>query len=234
MTADHPQQAASGGKERAMCKVLIRALILVGLGVGIGIVHAQIGERAKPRLTAAELGTGEPKPGPDGASAAPAQAPAEPIKASPAAQPDSGRAAAPQPAPVNPPASAVKEPEVGHFISLQQAKELFDRKAHGSWDGIFIDARPYHEFTAGHIPGSMHIDKKYFDGKVPSKIKDYLPGTEVVIYCHGEQCTDSEAVATRLVALKLQIGPIKIIKEGFPGWQSAGFPVDTGGEVGFQ
>ena len=101
-------------------------------------------------------------------------------------------------------------------------------------DGIFIDARPYHEFTEGHIPGSMHIDKKYFDGAVPKKVRDYLPGMPVVIYCHGENCTDSEAVTARLIALKRSIGPIQIIKEGYPGWTKAGYPVDSGGEVGFE
>jgi rhodanese-related sulfurtransferase len=122
-----------------------------------------------------------------------------------------------------------------YMISLARAKELYDLKAKGQWDGIFIDARGYDVYLQGHIPGSMHIDKKYFDGAVPKKVMLYLPGSEVVVYCQGEQCTDSEAVAVRLQALKLNIGPIHIIREGYPGWAAAGYPVTKNGEgeVGF-
>ena len=31
----------------------------------------------------------------------------------------------------------------------------------------------------------------------------------------------------------MHIAPIYIIKEGFPGWKNAGYPVDKGEEKGF-
>jgi hypothetical protein len=40
-------------------------------------------------------------------------------------------------------------------------------------------------------------------------------------------------VAIRLQALKLNIGPMHIIKDGYPGWVGAGYPTVTGGEEGF-
>jgi len=236
-----------------MAKVLVRALVLVGLGIAIGCVHSQIGDRPvtglsqqpsqsskpqpsqplaeKPAPVQPPGGTatvkGDPKPGGDGQSdhpGTPGKEPGTPVTGS-----NSGPAVAPPPTQPSAPANPAEK----YFISLAKAKELFDLKAKGQWDGVFIDARGYDNYLEGHIPGSMHIDKKYFDGKRPEKVRMYLPGVEVVIYCHGEQCTDSEAVAVRLQALKLNIGPIHIIKEGFPGWAAAGFPVDKGGEVGF-
>lgn len=120
------------------------------------------------------------------------------------------------------------------FISLEEAKALHDKGV------IFIDARTFIEYTEGHIQGAMHCDKKYFDGAAPKKVRDYLPGQEVVVYCHGAECTDSEALVKRLIALNLNIGPYHIIKDGFPGWQEKnktdpkGYPIDKGGEVGFQ
>jgi rhodanese-related sulfurtransferase len=234
-----------------MVKTLIGAILLTGIGIGAGYVHAQLNKQGQnPLIT--KLPAQQPQqtpaikpdvPAPAGNQAEP-PAPATEAPDTTAKQPDAPAPAGqtpgptaqapaaqpPAPAPANPPAAA----ESDMFISIARAKELYDQKARGQWDGIFIDARPYQDYTAGHIPGSMHIDKKYFDGAVPKKVRDYLPGMPVVIYCHGENCTDSEAVAARLIALKRSIGPIYIIKEGYPGWTKAGYPVDSGGEVGFE
>jgi rhodanese-related sulfurtransferase len=136
----------------------------------------------------------------------------------------------PRPAPASgEPAKSVD----GRLISIDRAKKLFDEQALNGQSVIFVDAREFWHYTDAHIPGAMHIDKKYFDGAAPKKVLKYLPGNAVVVYCMGADCSDSEAVATRLEALHLNIGPIFIIKDGLPGWQAAGYPVDKGGEVGF-
>jgi rhodanese-related sulfurtransferase len=225
-----------------MAKVLLRALVLIGAGIAIGCVHSQIGQRPVTGLSQPPV-----QPAPAKAGGEKPSAPAvsrDPIKGGETV-PDNPKTPGPgtgtavtgtgdqpkAPPPVQPAPAA--NPAEKYFITLAKAKELYDLKAKGQWDGIFIDARGYDDLTKGHIPGSMHIDKKYFDGAVPKKVTLYLPGTEVVIYCHGEQCTDSEAVAIRLQALKLSIGPIHIIKDGYPGWVGAGYPVAAGGEEGF-
>lgn len=115
------------------------------------------------------------------------------------------------------------------FISLAVAKKLFDSK-----NAIFIDARPKDEYFKSHILGAMQLEKGDLDGPPPAKVSNYLPGMEVVVYCHGELCTDSENVVKRLLALNKGIGPYHIIKAGFPGWEAAKYPVDAGREVGFE
>lgn len=127
------------------------------------------------------------------------------------------------------------KPEVddGVHISVARAKEFYDLPPSNPKKPIFIDARNHDDYKDGHVPGSMWIDKKYFDGAAPKKVTDYLPGMSVVIYCHGADCSDSEAVAKRLQSLNRGIGPMYIIKDGFPGWVKAGYPVDKGEEVGF-
>jgi rhodanese-related sulfurtransferase len=221
-----------------MCKTLFRALLLIGLGVVAGFAHAQLNRKGDNPIVVSLPQQGQ--------QAVQQQETGQPVAVG--GQPETGRPEAPEsasgdsagtPVPVVPiqpdPAAAAQAPAAddGYFISVAKAKELYDGKRTGAWDGIFIDARPYSEFLAGHIPGSMHIDKKYFDGAVPAKVRNYLPGMPVVIYCHGENCTDSEAVAVRLIALKRDIGPIHIIKEGLPGWEKAGYPIEKGPEVGF-
>jgi rhodanese-related sulfurtransferase len=155
------------------------------------------------------------------------------------APPATGPQAVVKPQPVGPTgqtgATQTANPLDQYFISLDEAKKLFDAKK-----AIFIDAREYVEYTEGHIQGAMSLPKRRFDGAVPKPVREYLPGAEVVVYCHGADCTDSEAVVKRLIALNMNIGPYHIIKDGFPGWQDrnktdpAGFPIDKGGEVGFQ
>lgn len=115
------------------------------------------------------------------------------------------------------------------LVSLESAKQMYDE---GS--AIFVDARPYAEFVEGHIRGSMHCAVKYFGGATPAKVRQYLPGNAVIVYCHGQTCTDSFDVAVRLKALNLKIGPIYVLREGLPAWIKAGYPTDKGGEVGYQ
>lgn len=115
------------------------------------------------------------------------------------------------------------------FVSLDYAKKLFD-----SHSAVFIDARPKAEFLKSHITGAMQLEKGDLDAAPPAKVLNYLPGSAVIVYCHGQLCTDSENVVKRLVALNKGIGPFHIIKDGFPGWEAAKYPIETGPEVGFE
>lgn len=165
---------------------------------------------------------------------APAQA-AAPAPA-PAATAAAPKAAAPATAPAAPKGGASgggASASSDIMIPLARAKEIYDAQEVGGRGVVFVDARNWAEFSAGHIRGAMWIDKKHFDGAAPRKIREFLPGNAVVVYCHGELCTDSEAVVRRLHALNLGIGPFFILSDGFEAWKRAGYPVDSGSEVGF-
>ncbi|MFN0131351.1 MAG: rhodanese-like domain-containing protein [Phycisphaerales bacterium] len=126
-------------------------------------------------------------------------------------------------------ASTPTTPTNPYFIELAEAKRHFD-----SASAIFIDARDIKEYRLGHIQGAMHLSKDAFGGIPPAKVKNYLPGQRVILYCHGADCSDSDAVIKRLIASNFGIGPYHIIKDGYPGWKAAGYPVEAGDEVGFQ
>lgn len=150
--------------------------------------------------------------------------------------------AAPPPAPpVTPPATPAggvtpaDEAASKWFITVERAKELFDSKEVNGRQVIFIDARTFLEFRdEGHIRGAMHYATAYTRGRPQPKVTNYLPGSAVVIYCHGELCTDSIEVGRYFESLKLDIGPVFVLKAGFPAWKAA-YPhlVDKGNEVGF-
>jgi rhodanese-related sulfurtransferase len=202
---------------------VLKVLTLLFLGLAVGLAaswNSNVQLHVAPPPIAPKMpaaGTGTTGPAPTGASAP--SGPAAPTGATPAAQ--TGPAA---PTGAAHPASAAE----AYFISLPDAKKLFD-----SGTVIFVDARAFAEYRDGHVRGAMHLDKGRIAGSI-SKIRGYLQGVEVVVYCHGAECTDSEAVIKRLQALNLGIGPYHILKDGFPGWEKAGYPVDKGDEVGFQ
>lgn len=160
---------------------------------------------------------------PDQPAQPPAPPPTNPPPAPPSGIPEAPRATPPAPA------STVAQ----YHIDLDRAKALL-----AAGDAIFIDARPYAEYAEGHIRGAMFLDKGHV--ATERKVRNYLPGKEVVVYCHGAECTDSEAVVKRLIALNLSIGPFRIIKDGFPAWvernraDPQGYPIDRGPEVGFE
>lgn len=212
-----------------MGRLLLKTAVLLAVALAAGFAHSRVGpklllhvQEQLPRPLAGEGGGQKPPTGPTAATgqhevkwAADGDLP----KPQPEGATGTTGQVAAKPAPPPPP------PPDGLFISLAKAKELLD---HG--DAVFVDARPYDDFKAGHVLGAVHIDKKYFDGAAGADIaKKNLMGQRVVVYCHGADCTDSEAVAKRLIALNLNIGPVHIIKEGFPGWKAAGYPVEQGG-----
>lgn len=198
-----------------MHKFWLQAVIIIAAGLITGFAFSltsPVQLRIDPNTINQGLNAKPPKPvdpGTNGAAGQPA----------PTGQPSSTGSAVP-----TPPA-----PENDLFISIEAAKAIFD-----SQQAIFIDARPRDDYFKSHIPNAMHLEKDSLNGPPPDKVLNYLPGMQVVVYCHGELCTDSENVIKRLAALKKDIGPFRIIKAGFPGWEKAGYPTAAGAEVGFE
>ena len=191
-------------------------------------------EAAKPAATT---------PAPASTGSAPARATdSKPVETKPADNkpvetapttppPEAAKPAATAPAPSS--VTPRDEPK-DWFITLERAKELYDKKDLNGRQVIFVDARTYVEFTDGHIRGAMCYSTKYTQGAPQAKLKNYLPGSAVVLYCRGELCQDSFDVGRYFQSLHLDIGPIFVIKDGFPGWEKA-YPklVDKGPEIGF-
>lgn len=195
-----------------MRRVLFQFLILLFLGLAVGAAHSW-GTTIMLRL---------PPPAPSTDGGTPVQTPTPGAGNLPTTSPTSTPTATP---PSGPPAAAANP----YYIELPEAKKHFDEGT-----AIFVDARAIKEFREGHIRGAMRLTKEDFGGGPPAKVKNYLVGQRVIVYCVGSECTDSEAVIKRLIACNLQMGPYHIIKDGFPGWQKAGYPVETGDEVGFE
>ena len=102
-------------------------------------------------------------------------------------------------------------------IDAAEAKKLFDAGA------VFVDVRGDADFEAGRIPGAKHIPLK---GKLTEAelLKVVQKDQAVVIYCNGEKCALSPEACAKAVSWGFK--KVKFFRTGFPGWQSAGHPVE--------
>jgi rhodanese-related sulfurtransferase/DNA-binding transcriptional ArsR family regulator len=86
---------------------------------------------------------------------------------------------------------------------------------------VVLDTRPPNEYAAGHIAGafSMPVDDLQRQLRHLPKDKEY------VAYCRGPYCV----YADRAVEILRSHGRrARRLREGFPEWRAAGFPVETG------
>lgn len=107
-------------------------------------------------------------------------------------------------------------------ITLEEALAL-----HESGAGAFIDARSLDEYEAGHVPGAFPLTMDDFSsGRPPRIVQDLSEDTPIVVYCEGGDCHISGQVAQMLI---LQgFADVRILREGWPGWDEAGYPEETG------
>jgi rhodanese-related sulfurtransferase len=94
---------------------------------------------------------------------------------------------------------------------------------------VFIDARPQHEYEAGHIPFAYLVPPTSLDA---GRLGDLMevggvdPSQRAVVYCEGGSCDASELVALHLQDMGFT--KLHIYVDGFPAWQAAGHEVETG------
>ncbi len=113
---------------------------------------------------------------------------------------------------------AVSPTEVSGATTVDHvaAKALFDR-------GItFIDVRGDGSWNNGHIPDAVHLDLKggFSEAALSAAV---TKGQEVVIYCMGPRCLLSSKACALAVAWGFE--NIYYLREGFPSWKAAGYPV---------
>jgi rhodanese-related sulfurtransferase len=96
--------------------------------------------------------------------------------------------------------------------------EMRARQAKGE-KFLLIDVREESEWTAGHIPGAIHLGKGVIERDVEAKIPD--PAAPLVLYCGG-------GFRSALAADNLQkMGYTNVISMdgGMRGWKEKGLPV---------
>ena len=110
---------------------------------------------------------------------------------------------------VNDAKTRVKECTIDDMRARQAAGDKF----------LLIDVREESEWTAGHIPGAIHLGKGVIERDVETKIPD--TAAPLVLYCGG-------GFRSALAADNLQkMGYTNVISMdgGMRGWREKGLPV---------
>lgn len=102
-------------------------------------------------------------------------------------------------------------------VTTTEAKALFDK-------GVkFVDLRPDADWEAGRIPGAAHLD---FKVKFSEEALGAVVGKDqdVVLYCSGVKCMRAPEGSIKAVSWGYK--KVHFYREGLPGWQAAGYPVE--------
>lgn len=104
-------------------------------------------------------------------------------------------------------------------ISMQ---ELLKR-ARSQREVVILDTRPASEYAAGHIVGALSVPVE----ELRRRLRDLPKNKEYVAYCRGPYCVYADEAVKLLHANGRHA---RRLREGFPEWRSAGFPVASGSE----
>ena len=102
-------------------------------------------------------------------------------------------------------------------VDAAAAKALFDQGA------AFVDLRKPNVYEGGRIPGAIPLPFKQGFGQAALEA-EVDKGEPVVFYCSGVRCPRSAKACEK--ALGWGYTSVHYFRDGFPGWQAAGYPVE--------
>lgn len=114
------------------------------------------------------------------------------------------------------------------LIDQQRTAELFRDPRRTEGLILFVDARAPEPYARGHIPGAYPLDHYRLELYLTDLIGVAHLAQEIVVYCHGGECEDSDLAASDLQQLGVPASKISIYAGGFDEWQRAKLPVETG------
>ncbi|MBI5568498.1 MAG: rhodanese-like domain-containing protein [Desulfomonile tiedjei] len=113
--------------------------------------------------------------------------------------------------------SGVKIP----LIDEKEARKLLDDPS-----VVFVDTRTAKDYAKSTVKGAQSLPRKEMEERF-ILIQPLLPEeARLVLFCYGPQCEDAERVAEFLIPMGYR--NLVIMSPGFPGWEKAGYPVDSG------
>lgn len=93
---------------------------------------------------------------------------------------------------------------------------------------LFLDARGDRPFRDGHIPGATQFDPFYPEKRLAEVLAACSLADQVVIYCNGGDCTDSNLAARLLREVGVPVERLAVFVGGISDWKARGAPLEVG------
>jgi sulfur-carrier protein adenylyltransferase/sulfurtransferase len=87
---------------------------------------------------------------------------------------------------------------------------------------VIVDVREPEEWSAGHIPGAVHVPKSYLESRIEGAVPDH--SKHVVLYCASG---NRSAWAARTLIEDLGYEHVESMTGGFTLWKDRGYDVET-------
>jgi rhodanese-related sulfurtransferase len=120
------------------------------------------------------------------------------------------------------------------LVDSNRVIQLFDDPRREQNLVLFVDARDDEHYQKGHIPGAYQLD--YF--RPENYLATLLPlcqmAEEIVVYCNGGTCEESEFTATFLLSAGLPKEKLAVYAGGISEWETNRLPVETGARLSGQ
>jgi rhodanese-related sulfurtransferase len=114
-------------------------------------------------------------------------------------------------------------------VDGRQVAQLFNDARFKQGGIAFVDARDEKHYREGHIPGACEFDPYYPEKYFPTALPVCQKAEQIVVYCNGGDCDDSESAAILLRDVGIANQKLYIYTGGITEWTTNGLPVETGG-----
>jgi rhodanese-related sulfurtransferase len=135
----------------------------------------------------------------------------------------------------NPPAASAAEQLAARLkanglqlVGSNLVKQLFRDPRYEQELVVFIDARDDERYQEGHVPGAYQFDHYRAEDYLPNVLPVCRTAEQILLYCHGGTCEDSEFSAIMLSELGIPKAKLFIYDGGMTEWMTNGLPVETG------
>jgi rhodanese-related sulfurtransferase len=113
-------------------------------------------------------------------------------------------------------------------ITSEEAQTLYRDPRYAQSFVVFIDARDDAKYQEGHIPGAWQFDYYRPERHLAAVLPLVQLAHEVVVYCEGGDCEDSQLTAMFLKDNGIPADKLKVYVGGMHEWRAQGFPVEKG------
>jgi rhodanese-related sulfurtransferase len=107
-------------------------------------------------------------------------------------------------------------------VSVDEAQALL-----GQPQITFVDARPAADYVAAHVPGAMNLPATDAAGLLDMQSLPIPPEGEVITYCEGGRCEQSEYLGT-LLRERDVCQRVRVLEGGWLAWVAADAPTVAG------